>query len=112
MRLSWKSNGVRRSRSAVTMIRPFRRSGVRRGAGALMVATGLAVLGGSAQAAPVYTVQVTQNADLGTITSPASGDTVFRVDPSTGSVTTISGTATRSSNGTTRATVTISCAAS
>jgi hypothetical protein len=95
------------------MIRPFRRSGVRRGAGALAVVPVLAVLAAGAQAAPAYTVQVTQNADLGTITSAASGDTVFRVDPSTGTVTTpLGGTATRSSNGATRATVTISCAAS
>lgn len=72
----------------------------------------LAVLASAVEAAPVYTVQVTQHADLGTITSAASGDTVFRVDPTTGAVTTISGTATRSSMGTTRAMVTVSCAAS
>jgi hypothetical protein len=63
-------------------------------------------------AAPVYTVQVTANADLGKITSAAAGDTVFRIDPISGAVTTVSGAATRSGAGTARATVTISCAAS
>ena len=65
----------------------------------------------SAQAASSYTVQVSPNADLGVVTSAASGDTVFRVDPNTGAVTTISGTATRSNNTSTRAMVTLSCTA-
>jgi hypothetical protein len=94
------------------MIRLFSRPSVRRGAAALAGMLVVGILAPGAQAAPVYTVQVTQNADLGTITSAASGDTVFRVDPTSGAVTTISGTATRSSSGTARATVTISCAAS
>jgi hypothetical protein len=65
----------------------------------------------AANAAPVYTI-TTQAADLGTVTASATGDTVFRVDPNNGSVTTISGTATRQNNSATRAVVTISCAAS
>lgn len=65
-----------------------------------------------AAAAPVYTVQVTTNVDLGTITSGATGDTVFRADPNSGNVTTVSGTGVRASSAPARATVTISCAAS
>lgn len=65
----------------------------------------------AAAAAPTYTVTVSPNVDLGSVTSGTTGDTVFRVDPATGSVTTLSGTGIRSSSGTTRATVTISCAA-
>ena len=70
----------------------------------------LAAVAGSAQATPSYTVQVTSNADLGRVTSAASGDTNFRIDPTTGNVTiTNAGGAVRSSNGATRAMVTISC---
>ena len=94
------------------MIQLIRSGGLWRGAAALGATLFLQSLGGAADAAPVYTVQITQNADLGTITSAATGDTVFRVDPTSGAVTTISGTATRASGGTTRATVTVSCAAS
>ena len=75
---------------------------------AAMLLQGLAV---AAHATPVYTVQATTDADLGPVTSGVTGDTVFRVDAVTGSVTTISGTATRSAGGTTRAVVTIHCAA-
>ena len=103
---------VRRSRSTVTMTRLSRPKLVLRGAPALAAAFVVLGLAGSAQAAPVYTIQVTQSADLGVVTSGANGDTVFRVDPSSGSVTTISGTATRTGGGTTRAVVTVSCAAS
>lgn len=73
----------------------------------------LALLGapGAALAAPSYTIQVTQNADLGVVTSALSGDTIFRVDPSSASVTTVSGTATRTVNGLARGVVTVSCAA-
>jgi len=70
----------------------------------------LAAIVGPARATPNYTVQVTTNADLGRVTSAASGDTNFRVDPTTGNVTiTNGGGAVRSSNGATRAMVTISC---
>ena len=94
------------------MIRLIRPPGLWRGAAALGAALLLQSLACAARAAAVYTVQITQNADLGVITSAATGDTVFRVDPTTGAVTTISGTATRASGGTTRAMVTVSCAAS
>jgi hypothetical protein len=71
----------------------------------------LLALAGPAAAAPTYTVVVAPNADLGTVTSGVTGDTVFRVDPNSGAVTIVSGTATRSSSASTRAMVTISCAA-
>jgi len=103
---------VRRTRSVVTMTRLIRSAGFWRGVAALGAALFFQGLTGAAHAASVYTVQVTQNADLGTITAPASGDTVFRADPTTGAVTTVSGTATRASSGPARAMVTISCAAS
>ena len=69
-----------------------------------------AALANGAWAASVYTVTVTTNVDLGTITSAASGDTVFRADPNTGAITTVSGTATRVGPATGRAQVTIHCA--
>jgi hypothetical protein len=103
---------VRRARSVVTSLRLIGPPGLRRGAAALGAAALLQSLAGTAQATAVYTVQVTQNVDLGVVTSAASGDTVFRVDPTTGAVTTVSGTATRAGGGTTRAMVTVSCAAS
>ena len=62
-----------------------------------------------ARAASVYTVTVA-SADLGVVTSAVTGDTVFRIDPTAGSVTTVSGTALRSANTSTRATVTVACA--
>lgn len=80
---------------------------------ALAPLAGLLTLGFAltAEAAPTYTVTVSPNVDLGSVTSAASGDTVFRIDPTSGSVTTISGTGTRTSNGLTRAMVTINCSA-
>ncbi|MBS0362848.1 MAG: DUF4402 domain-containing protein [Proteobacteria bacterium] len=63
----------------------------------------------TARAASLYTVTVA-SADLGVVTSAASGDTDFRIDPTAGSVTVVSGTATRSVNSSTRATVTVACA--
>ncbi len=70
----------------------------------------LGAVAGAAQATPSYTVQVTANADLGKVTSAASGDTNFRIDPTTGNVTiTNAGGAVRSTNSATRAMVTISC---
>ena len=89
----------------------FRSRRRRPAAQALGAALVLAAVASAAHAAPVYTVQVTQNADLGTVTSGLTGDTAFRVDPTTGAVTTVSGTATRASSASTRAMVTISCAA-
>ncbi len=86
--------------------------GLWRGAATLGGGLFLLSLSGAAEAAPVYSVQITQSVDLGTVTSAATGNTVFRIDPTSGAVTTISGTATRASAGATRAMVTVSCAAS
>ena len=86
--------------------RPVLRSATALGAALLLLA-----LASGGVAAPVYTIQATQSADLGVVTSAIAGDTVFRVDPTSGAVTTISGTATRTAGGTTRAVVTVSCAA-
>jgi hypothetical protein len=76
----------------------------------LAAALAAAALASAAWAASVYTVTVTTNVDLGTITSSATGDTVFRADPNTGAITTVTGTATRSGAATGRALVTIHCA--
>ena len=74
------------------------------------MAVTLAAVAGAARATPNYTVQVTTSADLGRVTSAASGDTIFRVDPTTGAVTiTNAGGAVRATNGSTRAMVTIGC---
>jgi hypothetical protein len=89
--------------------RLFRRGPPQKPGLALGLALGLTAIAATAQAASVYTVQVTANVDLGKITSAATGDTVFRVDPTTGNVSIFSGNGTRSGNGTARAMVTISC---
>jgi hypothetical protein len=93
------------------MIRLFTPRWIWRGARTLSLALILQGLAFAAQAASSYTVQVTTNLDLGVITSGPSGDTVFRIDPTTAAVTIVSGTATRATNSATRAMVTISCAA-
>ena len=103
--------GVRRARSTVTMTRFIRRRRAWPSARSLAAALLFLAAAGAAHGAPSYSVQVTQMADLGIVTSAASGDTIFRVDPTAGSVTTISGSATRATGGSTRAMVTISCAA-
>ena len=61
-----------------------------------------------ARAASVYTVTAT-TPDLGIVTSGASGDSVFRIDPGTGSVTEVSGTAVRAGSAPLRAMVTVAC---
>jgi Domain of unknown function (DUF4402) len=93
------------------MIRLFRPRRIWAAVRALTLALALQGLACAAQAASSYTLQVSPSADLGVVTSAASGDTVFRVDPNTGIVSLITGTATRSANSSTRATVTVSCTA-
>lgn len=83
---------------------------LRRPALAALAALAASALPAGARAASVYTVTVTTNVDLGTITSPATGDTIFRADPNTGAITTVSGTATRAGPATGRAQVTVHCA--
>ena len=79
----------------------------------LAVWAGVAALlsSASADAGGAYTVSVKPNVALGNMTSGSTGDTLFRIDPASGSVTLISGTGNRSSNAPARAVVTISCAA-
>jgi hypothetical protein len=61
--------------------------------------------------ASTYTVTVSPNIDIGTVTSGTVGDTLFRIDPNSGGVTVLSGSGLRSGAGTTRAMVTIACQA-
>ena len=82
----------------------------RQGARALGLALVLQGAAATAHAASTFHVSVTP-ADLGRVTSAATGDSVFQVDPTAGAVTEQSGSATRSSSGPTRAIVTISCTA-
>lgn len=76
---------------------------------AIAVSLALLITPRAAQAASQFTVTV-QSADLGVVTSAATGDTIFRIDPTAGAVTIVSGTAVRSANTATRATVTVACA--
>lgn len=59
----------------------------------------LAALSAQGAHAQVFTVTTAPAASLGTIVSAASGTTTFRVDSSTGAVSTVSGTATRMTAG-------------
>jgi hypothetical protein len=77
---------------------------------ALGLALALQFAAVAAHAASTFHVQVSP-ADLGRVTSAASGDSVFLVDPTAGVVTEQSGAATRSSSGPARAVVTITCTA-
>ncbi len=69
----------------------------------------LALASGPA-AAETYTVAIT-DMNLGVVTSGVTGDTLYRIDPSTGVVTRVSGTGTRVGGASANSVVTISCAA-
>ena len=60
-------------------------------------------------AAATYSVNVVNPLDLGNVAAAASGDTVFRINPSSGLVTTTSGSGRRLATGPVRALVTITC---
>jgi len=60
-------------------------------------------------AAATYTVNVGNPLDLGTVIAAAAGDTVFKIDPATGSVTVLSGGGRRVSTDSVRALVTVTC---
>jgi hypothetical protein len=60
-------------------------------------------------AAQVYSITSVSTADIGNVAAAASGNTIFTVDPSTGTVTKISGNGARLSAGATRSLITISC---
>jgi hypothetical protein len=92
----------------MTSISPIRHGrAIRRGA--LRGACGWLVLAGGAQIAHAQVVQSIDNSDLGSIVSAPNGDTLFRIEPSTGIVTKVSGSGVRLSTGTTRSLVTIYC---
>ncbi len=61
--------------------------------------------------ASTYTVTISPNIDIGVVTSAATGDTVFRIDPNTGNVSTLSGGGVRNTAGGSRAMVTVACQA-
>jgi hypothetical protein len=92
----------------MTSISPIRHGrAIRRGA--LRGACGWLVLAGGAQIAHAQVVQSIDNSDLGSIVSAPNGDTLFRIEPSTGIVTKVSGSGVRLSTGTTRSLVTVYC---
>jgi len=66
-------------------------------------------LAGGAQIAHAQVVQSIDNSDIGSVVSAPNSDTVFRIAPSTGLVSNVSGSGVRLSTGTTRSLVTIYC---
>lgn len=74
----------------------------------IFIAVTAAIASASAHAA-TYTIQVGSDLTLGTVSTSATGDTIFRADPATGGVTAVSGTGRRVSGGAARALVTVSC---
>jgi hypothetical protein len=62
-------------------------------------------------AASTYTI-TPSTPDLGSVTSAASGDTVFRIDPISGGTTVVSGTGVRAGSGSVRALITVACTGS
>ena len=76
-----------------------------------LLAAGVLLAAAGPVAAETYTVTI-QDLDIGVVASGATGDTVFRVDPGTNAITTVSGSGTRvGSSGAGRAVVTVACAA-
>ena len=75
-----------------------------------LIPLALALVAASSARAQTYTVSITANTpDLGNVVSATSGNTVFNVVSSTGTISAGSGTGVRLSTGTSRATVTITC---
>lgn len=74
----------------------------------LFLAALLAVLPITAQAA-TWTVNVTGPIQLGTVVAGASGDTVFRIDASSGAVSVVGGAGRRLSTGSARVQIDVSC---
>lgn len=66
-------------------------------------------LAGSTQIASAQVVQSIDTTDIGSIVSASSTDSIFRISPSTGVVTNVSGSGVRLSTGTTRSLVTVYC---
>lgn len=66
-------------------------------------------LAGTADIAFAQVVQSIDTSDIGNVVSAPNSDTIFRISPSTGLVTRLSGTGVRLSTATTRSLVTVSC---
>jgi hypothetical protein len=75
------------------------------------LATATAIIAGSPGAAQTISISSIDAGvpNLGTVASAASGDTVFRIAPDDGSVTRLSGNGARTSGGTTRGRVVVTC---
>src|SRR5262245_15582737 len=99
------AGGARHPRTSLLSLAAMRRSAFVPGVGA---ATAALVLAAPASAA-TYIVNVNNAMDLGTVVAAATGPTVFRVNPSTGAVTVVSGGGRRLSTGSARVMVTVSC---
>lgn len=68
-----------------------------------------ALLAPSLAAAATYTVNIQNPLDIGTVAAAPIGDTLFRIDAATGSVTVIGGSGRRITPGSVRASVTVTC---
>src|SRR6202012_3661310 len=69
----------------------------------------LALCGAHEVLAQTYTLTAQGRIDLGAIADAATGDSIFRIDPSSGAVTRISGEATRNGSAPAHAAVKITC---
>jgi hypothetical protein len=74
-----------------------------------IIGAAVALLAGAPALAATYTVNVGNPLDLGSVAAAPSGDTVFRINPSTGAVSVVSGTGRRIAAGAVRALVTVTC---
>ena len=88
----------------------MRRSGRIPNAGrtAILCALGLTIIAATARAA-TYTIDIGNPLDIGSVVSASAGDTVFQINPNSGLVTLQSGFGRRITNGSVRATVTVTC---
>ncbi|MDZ4373522.1 MAG: DUF4402 domain-containing protein [Phenylobacterium sp.] len=75
----------------------------------LLLAGGVALLAAQPAAAAIYTVNIENPLDIGTVAAGSSGDTVFRIDSGSGAVTVLSGAGRRVTGGSVRASVTVTC---
>ena len=77
----------------------------------LFAATAAALLAAPAARAATYTIDISSGLDLQSVSTGATGDTVFRISPATGAVAVQSGAGRRLSTTSVRAQVSISCRA-
>ena len=95
---------MRRHLAGGLLSRPAMRPGL-----ILCFLTFAAGLAATPAAAATYTINVEGPMDLGSVAAGATGDTVFRISPSTGAVTVQSGSGRRISGASARAQVTVTC---